>query len=118
MLVLRNLRDVLTNGDGSAKALTAFVGLDPKPHRSGTSVNKIARISRQGNKKFLSRLYMGALGGVRGNNALKLFYQRLVAKGKAKKIALVASSRKIVVWALAAFRSNQKWDNSRHIPTA
>ena len=46
---------------------------------------------------------MGALGGTRGNNALKGFYQRLVAKGKAKRLALVASSRKILVWSKAYF---------------
>ncbi len=75
MLVLLYRWEVLTNGEGSAKKLTAYLGLDPKPHRSGTSVNKRARISRQGNRPMRSRLYMGALGGVTGHNALKVFYQ-------------------------------------------
>ena len=56
-----------------------------------------------GDSELRRLLYMGALGGVRGNNPLKPFYQRLVDRGKAKKVALVAASRKILVWAWTIF---------------
>jgi len=61
---------ILTNGKGDARGLVAYLGLDPAPYQSGTSVHKKARISRQGNRSLGSRLYMGALGGVGGNNPL------------------------------------------------
>ncbi|GIK73252.1 MAG: hypothetical protein BroJett021_22400 [Chloroflexota bacterium] len=50
-------------------------------------------------------LYMAALGGVSGHNALRSFYRALVERGKPKKVALVASARKILVWAWAVFYS-------------
>jgi transposase len=103
----------MTDGKGDAKGLVAYLGLDPAPYESGSSVHKKARISRQGNRSLRSRLYVGALGGVGGNNPLRAFYQRLVGRGKPKKLALVAAARKILVWAWAVFRSNTPFDVTR-----
>jgi hypothetical protein len=47
---------------------------------------------------------MAALGGVRGDNALRAFYQRLVGRDKPKLLALVAAARKMLVWAWAVHR--------------
>jgi len=113
ILVMMHRWGVLTDGEGDAKGLVAYLGLDPKPHESGTSVYKRARISRQGNRPLRSRLYMGALGGIKGNNPLRVFYKRLVGRGKAKKLALVASARKILVWCWAVFKSNTPFDAAR-----
>jgi len=104
---------ILTEGKGSAKGLVAYLGLDPVPYQSGSSIHRKARISRQGNRPLRSRLYVGALGGVGGNNPLRAFYQRLVGRGKPKKLALVAAARKILVWAWAVFRSNTPFDATR-----
>lgn len=104
LLVLLWRWQTLTGGEGLAKGLVAFAGLDPRTHESGTSVRGRATISRMGDRRIRPSLYMGALGGVKGNNALRAFYQGLVARGKAKKLALVAAARKILVWAWAVFR--------------
>jgi transposase len=97
----------LTHSDGSAKELTAYVGLDPQPYESGSSVYKRARISRQGNEIARSQLFMGAIGGVRSRHSpLRLFYDRLVTAGKPKMVALVAAARKILIWCWAVFRSH------------
>ena len=56
---------------------------------------------------------MGALGGVRGHNALRQFYQHLVSRGKAKRLALVAAARKILIWAWAVLDSGVDFDPSR-----
>lgn len=104
---------ILTDGKGDAKGLVAYLGLDPAPYESGSSVHKKARISRQGNRSLRSRLYAGALGGVGGNNPLRAFYQRLVGRGKPKKLALVAAARKILVWAWAVFKSKTPFDAAR-----
>ncbi len=101
-----------TQGQGTCKQLVAFVGLDPQPHQSGKSKDR-SPISRQGNAHIRSQLYNGALGGIRGNNPLKSFYQRLLAGGKAKKLALVACARKVLTWVWAIFTSNTPFDASR-----
>jgi len=104
----------LTNGEGNANGLTAFVGLDPQPYLSGTSVRKHPGISKMGDNELRRLLYMGALGGVRGHNPLMPFYQRLVGRGKAKKVALVAAARKILVWAWTIFSREIDWNPDLH----
>jgi transposase len=106
----------LTAGQGTANQLVAFLGLDPQPYDSGSSVHKRPSISRMGDKAGRAGLYMGALGGVGGDNPLRLFYQRLLERGKAKKLALVACSRKILLWAWAIFNSGQPFDPQRALP--
>ena len=99
---------------GTAKAITAYFGLDPKAYESGTSIRKRAGISRQGNTEIRHFLYMGALGGVGGNNPLRNFYKSLVGRGKPKKLALVAAARKILIWCWAVFRQGKPFDATRH----
>ncbi len=106
-----------TAGQGTAKQLVAFVGLDPQPHESGSSVHKRPIISHQGDVQMRSLLYLGALGGKRGR-FLKQIYQQLLARGKAKKVALVACARRILVWAWAIFRTNSPFDPLRLAKTA
>lgn len=103
----------LTDSRGSAKGLVAFTGLDPQTYDSGTSVHKRASISRMGQAQTRRMLYMGALGGVRGKNPLREFYSGLVGRGKAKKLALTASARKIVVWAWAVYQHDTLFDPDR-----
>jgi transposase len=104
----------LTGGQGDAKGLTAFVGLDPQPFESGRSVRKQPGISKMGDNEIRRLLYMGALAAVRGNNPLKPFYDRLVGRGKAKKVALVAAARKILVWAWTIFSRQTEWNPALH----
>ena len=115
LLVLVYRWQTLTAGHGHAKGLTAYVGLDPQPCESGTSVHGHAAISRMGNRAARQQWSMGALGGMRGHNALRTFYQRLVGRGKAKKLALLACARKILHWAWAVFVSGRPFDAERHL---
>lgn len=89
----------------SEKAITAFLGLDPQPYESGTSVRKPRRISRMGNATVRARLYMAALSQTRKDRTSRAhaFYQRLVARGKPKRVAIVATMRKLLCWAWAVF---------------
>jgi transposase len=104
---------VLTDGQGSAKGLTAYVGLDPQPYESGTSVHRASTISRMGDKTVRRRLFMGVLGGIRGRNPLRAFYERLVGRGKRKKVALVAAARKLLVWAWKVFQTQTVFDSAK-----
>jgi len=112
LLVLLLRWHTLTDGQGSDKSLTALVGLDPKPWESGTSVFRRPMISKMGDGEIRRLLYMGALGALRGQNPLHDFYDRLVGRGKAKKLALVAASRKLLTWAWAIFSTNSVWNPS------
>ena len=116
VLVLLARWDTLTDGAGQAKGLVAYTGLDPQTHTSGTSVYKPAHISRMGNRQMRRRLYLAAFGGVRARSGpLRDFYQRLVGRGKAKKLAITAAARKILVWAWAVYRTDTDFDRERHV---
>lgn len=84
----------------TVKQLVAYAGLDPRRYESGTSVEKPARISKTGNARLRAILYMNALSAVRHDRGARLFFARLVARGKKRKQALVAVMRKLLhgIW--------------------
>jgi transposase len=84
----------------SVKQIVAYAGLDPRRYESGTSVEKSPRISKTGNARLRAILYMNALSAVRHERGARLFYARLVARGKKPKQALVAVMRKLLhgIW--------------------
>jgi transposase len=55
-------------------------------------------------------LYMAALVAVRFNPAIKVFYDRFVAAGKPKKVALVACMRKLLTILNAMVKTGKPWD--------
>jgi transposase len=118
ILVLLYRWEAHTAGQGTAKGLTAYVGLDPVPHTSGKSVHKRPAISKMGNTDWRRRLFLSALGGTRAaDSPLTRFYRRLLARHKPKKVALIACARKILVWALAIFRSGDSFVPARAFPS-
>lgn len=54
-------------------------------------------------------LYMAALVSTRYNPTMKAFYERLVSKGKPKKVALVAVMRKLLVTLNVMVREQKRW---------
>ena len=54
-------------------------------------------------------LFMAALCGRRWNPALKVFYERLIAAGKPKKVAIIACARKLLTILNAMVRTNRRW---------
>jgi transposase len=57
-------------------------------------------------------LYMAALVAAHHNPVLASFYQRLLAAGKAKKLALVAVMRKLLIILNAILRDRRPWQNA------
>ena len=55
-------------------------------------------------------LYMGALVASRHNPVIRQFYQRLLAAGKSKKVALTACMRKLLVILNGMVKSGQRWN--------
>ncbi|PSJ79896.1 IS110 family transposase [Neisseria iguanae] len=97
----------------TSKQFTAYLGLDPKDHKSGTSVKGKSRISKIGNADIRKSLYMPALVAYRCN-ALPAFVGRLKAKGKPMKLILVALMRKLVVIAFTLLANGQDFDKTRY----
>jgi transposase len=114
LLVLLYRWQNLTHGEGNAKGLTALAGFDPTPFVSGSSVRKRSAISKMGNAELRRLLYMGALSAVHGHNPLHSFYERLVARGKPRKVAVVAAARKLLTWAWVLFSRQTTWDPTLH----
>ncbi|MCX6834149.1 MAG: IS110 family transposase [candidate division Zixibacteria bacterium] len=83
--------------DRPTRQLTAHAGLAPAQKQSGTSVRGKSHIAKQGNSRLRKALYMPTLVGIRYNPVLKAKYQALIAKGKPKKVALVACMRKLLI---------------------
>jgi transposase len=80
----------------SGKALAAFIGVTPRRHESGDSVRGRSSISRAGHASIRHALFMPTLVATRHNPKIKAFRDRLVAAGKSKKSAVLASMNKLV----------------------
>lgn len=89
-----------------------LAGLAPLNNDSGTSRGK--RSIWGGRKLVRSALYMATLSAVRFNPVLKDFYQRLLAAGKCKKVALTACSHKLLRILNAMARSGKPWNAELH----
>lgn len=79
-----------------AGALAAYAGAVPGLRQSGTKQGQRGALTNIGNLALRSALYMPTLTAVRYNPWLRDFYQRLIAKGKLPKVALLASMRKLL----------------------
>jgi len=90
--------------------LVAYVGLCPQLHRSGTSVHEPSPLSKRGHAPVRKALYFPAMSAARFNPAIKAFYQRLLARGKPKMVALAAAMRKLVHVIYGVLRSGQPFD--------
>ncbi len=99
--------------DLDVRQLVAYAGLDPREHSSGSSVHKKPRISKTGNRHLRRALYMPALVALRHEPHLRAFYQRLVARGKAKMQALVAVMRKLLHAIFGMFKHRRTFDGSK-----
>jgi len=99
---------VLTDGFSrfeNAKQLCSFTGITPFIRQSGTSVNLKSKISKIGNKKLRNLLFLCSFSACKYNKSCKGLYDRIVAKGKSKKLALIAVSNKLLKQAFAIANS-------------
>ena len=94
-------------GQVSGKQLSALVGLAPFNRDSGKARGR--RSIWGGRAEVRTKLYMAAVTGIRVNPVLRDVFQRLVAQGKPKKVALVACMRKLLVILNAIVRSQVPW---------
>jgi transposase len=94
----------------TAPQLAAYIGITPQHFQSGTSVNKPATISKQGNARLRSGLYMPAVVAQRYNPPCHRFAGRLKAKQKHAMVVVIAVMRKLVHQIFGILKSNQPFD--------
>lgn len=94
----------------SAKQLSSYFGLAPTEYTSGTSIKGKRKISKMGNPLVRKKLYMCSLQASRYNKSCIDLYQRLLAKGKPKKVALIAVVNKLLKIIFAISKSGLPYD--------
>ncbi|VAW37584.1 Mobile element protein [hydrothermal vent metagenome] len=90
--------------------VASFAGLNPCVETSGTSIDKTS-LSKSGNKRLRKALYMPAIVAKKHNSILTEFYERLIKKGKPKKVALCAVMRKLLVLSFGVLKSEAAFDS-------
>jgi len=100
--------DIPELGVLSNKEISALVGVAPFCRDSGSMRGK--RTIWGGRSQVRSVIYMATLSAVKYNPAIKVFYERLVGKGKPKKKALVACMRKLIIIANSMIRNDVDWN--------
>lgn len=102
------LADLPELGSLSRKQIAALVGVAPFSRDSGPHRGK--RTVWGGRARVRAVLYMGALVASRWNPVIRSFYQRLLAAGKPKKLALTACMRKLLTILNCMLRKGQAWN--------
>lgn len=100
-----------------SKQISAFSGICPSVHESGTSIKRPSHISRHGSCALRKCLYMAAVAAIRIPSVFKDFYIRLVSRGKAKKSALVAVMHKLLRVAYAVVTKGCPFNPERALTT-
>lgn len=93
----------------SADQATAFLGLVPIECQSGSSLHRRPRLSKAGAPRIRAALYMAAVVATRYNPHIRTLYERLLARGKAKRAALGAAMRKLVQLAFGVLNHQQPY---------
>jgi transposase len=95
------------------QAAGALVGIAPFDDDSGQRHGE--RHIRGGRRKLRTLLFMPVLSAAtRHNPVLKAYYQRLIARGKKPKVALIACMRKLIVILNTMVARGQTWDPQKH----
>jgi len=95
----------------SSKQVSSYFGLAPTETISGTSINGSSHITKMGNPLVRKKLYMCSLQASRKNKSCADLYQRLLAKGKPKKLALIAVANKLLKIVFAIAKSGLPYDS-------
>jgi len=90
-----------------------YAGLDPQHFKSGTSVEKKARISKAGIHYLRAGMYMPALSAKAHDPHVKAYFEHLIALGKTPMQAVCAVMRKLIHALHGMLTNNQIFDNTR-----
>lgn len=96
----------------NAGQVAAWLGVVPVEKTSGSSVRGQTRMSKAGPAALRARLYMAAVVASRWNPPVRAMYERLIAKGKPKKVALCAVMRKLVHLCFGVLKTREPWSEN------
>jgi len=103
-------------GKVNNEVAAALLGVAPYDDDSGRRRGE--RHVKGGRRRTRNAFYMACLGAAtRHNPVLKAFYDRLVTKGKLKKVALTACMRKLICILNVMIQRRQTWDAARSVPS-
>lgn len=96
----------------TSKQAAALVGVNPLNRES--SSDKGAQEIQGGQTQVRIVLYMAIMSAMQCNPVFKSTYQRYLAEGKPKKVAIIACVRKMVVILNAMLRDDVRWEEKQH----
>ena len=102
------LADLPELGALGRRQIAALAGVAPMNRDSGSMRGR--RSVSGGRGRVRAVLYMGALVASQHNPVIRSFYQRLLAAGKPKKLALTACMRKLLTILNSMVKHGQRWD--------
>jgi len=110
----RSVSLLITLTDGlkmfdSHKQVISYFGLAPRVYESGSSVRGRGHICKMGMGHVRKVLYMAATSAIRCNRACKSLYERLRAKGKPYRVALIAAVNKLIKQVFAIAKSGEPY---------
>ena len=95
----------------SHRQVSSFLGLAPNERSSGSSIRGKSRISKTGDGFLRNHLLWCSFKACIHNPQCKALYDRIVAKGKSKKLALIAVCNKLIKQAFAIAKSGLPYDS-------
>ena len=107
--ILTELHPERGNGKYTKSVQSAHSGLAPSKRESG-AFKGVERISKTGNALLRKSLYMPAMNAMRNNPFVKELYDRLLAKGKKPKVALIGSMRKLLMFSIGVLNNQTPFD--------
>lgn len=110
------LADLPEIGTLSRREISALVGVCPYSRDSGSFRGR--RTIWGGRARVRAALYMAAIVASRHNPVIKVFYEKLTHAGKAKKVALVACMRKLLVIINTMLKNDTAWNPKIAAPDA
>jgi len=102
----------------SYQQLISYAGLSPKEYSSGSSIRGRVRICKQGGGMLRHTLYMCALNAKTTNAGCKALFERLVEKGKNKKLAVIAVANKLLKQVFGVVKNECLFDRNYYGKTA
>jgi transposase len=108
VVALNLLSDMPELGFISNKEAASLIGVAPFNRESGRYQGK--RMIRGGRAQIRTVMYMAMMSAIQCNSKFKAIYQRLLAAGKPKKVAIVACMRKMIVILNSIVRDGVMWD--------
>lgn len=96
----------------TSSQLCSYAGITPTIRASGSSVRGRSRISKVGNRKLRNLLFLCAFSAYKHNKGCRELYERIVNKGKSKKLAMLAVSNKLLKQAFAIAKSGIPYDET------